>query len=159
MFELKSAFEEYGFTEVVTYINSGNIIFMSKKTDEKQIKEICEELITNKFHLNILVSIILVSDLKRAVEHAPSWWNQDIESKHNAIIIIPPLTVNEVFEEVGDIKPEYEKVDYYVRVVFLSAPIKTFSMTRWSKVVGSTVYELITIRTANTIKKILHLAS
>jgi len=57
----------------------------------------------------------------------------------STIFILPPITVDEVFKEVGAIKPEYEKVDHYGRVVFWSAPIKTFSRTRWSKVVGSSV--------------------
>jgi len=67
-------------------------------------------------------------------------------------------TVFEVFKEVGVIKPEYEKIDYYGRIVFWSAPIKTFSRTRWSKVVGSSVYSSITLRNANTVKKLLQLA-
>ena len=40
-------------------------------------------------------------------------------------------------------------------VIFWSAPIKNFSRTRWSKVVGSSLYNSITIRNANTVKKIL----
>jgi glutamate synthase domain-containing protein 1 len=63
----------------------------------------------------------------------------------------------EVFKEVGEIKPEYEKVGYYGRVIFWSAPVETFSRTRWSKIVGSSVYGSITIRNANTINKILKL--
>lgn len=74
-------------------------------------------------------------------------------------MIIPPTTVAEVFRIVGEIKPEYEKVDHYGRVVFWSAPIRTFSRTRWSKIVGSTVYGSITIRNANTVKKLLQLAN
>ncbi|MBC3887783.1 DUF1697 domain-containing protein [Acetobacterium paludosum] len=156
--ELKALFMQKGFDEVVTYINSGNIIFASDNLDEKKIKEDCEALIENKFQINISIFIIAVSDLMTALNHAPSWWGLDKESKHNAIFILPPATVFEVFEEVGSIKPEYEKVDHYGRVVFWSAPIKTFSRTRWSKVVGSSVYSSITIRNANTVKKLLQLA-
>lgn len=157
MSELKELFEQNGFQDVVTYINSGNIIFSSDNTDEKKLKEECEVLILNKFQLNIPVIIISANDLLTALNYAPSWWGQDKDSKHNAIFILPPTTVDEVFKEVGEIKPEYEKVDHYGRVVFWSAPIKTFSRTRWSKVVSSSVYDSITIRNANTVKKILQL--
>lgn len=81
----------------------------------------------------------------------------DKDSKHNAIFVIPPVTVNEVFEQVGAIKPEYEKVDHYGGIIFWSAPVKTFSKTRWSKVVGSSIYDSITIRNANTVNKLLQL--
>ncbi|WP_312369530.1 DUF1697 domain-containing protein [Lachnoclostridium sp.] len=103
------------------------------------------------------VSIISVSDLSAAYDHAPLWWGQDKDSKHNPIFIIPPITVEEVFEEVGEIKPEYETVAYFGRVVFWSAPLKTFSRTRWSKIVGSSLYDSITFRNSNTGTKLLQL--
>lgn len=158
MSELKELFEQNGFQDVVTYINSGNIIFSSNNSDDKKLKKECELLISNKFQLNIPILVISFKDLLTALNNAPSWWDQDKDSRHNAIFILPSITVDEVFREVGAIKPEYEKVDYYDRVVFWSAPIKTLSRTRWSKVVGSPVYNSITIRNANTVKKILQLA-
>jgi uncharacterized protein (DUF1697 family) len=73
--------------------------------------------------------------------------------------VIPPTTVEEVFDKVGGTKPEYEEVGHYGRVIFWSAPIETFSKTRWSKVVGSSVYDSITIRNANTVKKVLQMCA
>lgn len=159
MSELKELFKQNGFQDVVTYINSGNIIFSSNNSDEKKLKEECEILILDKFKLSIPVLVISFHDLLTAINSAPLWWDQDKDSKHNAIFILPSITVDEVFSEVGEIKPEYEKVDYYGRIVFWSAPIKTFSRTRWSKVVGSSAYDSITIRNAKTVKKILQLAT
>lgn len=156
--ELTKLFEQNGFDDVVTYINSGNIIFSSESTDEKKIKEGCEALVVNEFQLNIPVTIVSVKDLTAALDHAPTWWDQDKESKHNAIFVIPPVTVDEVFAQVGATKPEYEKVDCYGSIIFWSAPLETFSRTRWSKIVGSSVYDSITIRNANTVKKLLQLA-
>lgn len=156
--ELKELFEQNGFNHVVTYINSGNIIFSSDINDENKLKEACEALIAVRFQLKIPVSIISVSDLSAAYDHSPLWWGQDKDSKHNAIFIIPPVTVEEVSKEVGEIKPEYETVAYYGRVVFWSAPLKTFSRTRWSKIVGSSLYDCITIRNSNTVIKLLQLA-
>lgn len=158
MSELKELFEQYGFKDVKTYINSGNIIFSSDITDEIKLKEICEELISNKFNLNILVSIISFNDLLNVLNNAPEWWDQDIDSRHNAIFIIPPITVDEIFKEVGKTKQEYEKVDYYGNVVFWSVPNQTYSKTRWSKIVGSSFYKYITVRNANTVKSLLQLA-
>ena len=157
--ELKNVFAQNGFDDVATYINSGNILFSCDHKDEKKLKEECEVLITNEFQLNIPVTIISVNDLIAALKHAPLWWGQDKDSKHNAMFVIPPATVEEVIESVGAIKPEYEKVDYYGRVIFWSAPIETFSRTRWSRIVGSSLYDSVTIRNANTVTKLLQLAS
>ena len=156
--ELKQLFIDKGFTNVTTYINSGNIIFTSEIDDSGTVKESCEQLITDGLKLKIPVAIVAVDNLEAALNHAPAWWGLEAESKHNAIFVIPPMTVEAVFEHVGAAKPEYEQVDYYGNVIFWSAPIETFSRTRWSKVVGSPVYDSITIRNANTVKKLLTMA-
>lgn len=156
--ELKELFEQNGFQDVITYINSGNIIFSSDNKELKKLKEECETLIANRFQLTIPVMLITAKDLLDAFQHAPSWWGEGEDSKHNAIFIIPPTTVDEVFNAVGAAKPEYEKVDYYGNVIFWSAPIKTFSRTRWSKLVGTSMYDSITIRNANTFVKLCQLA-
>lgn len=154
---LKALFEQNGFVDVVTYINSGNVVFSSDKTNEEELKKECESFIEDKFQLKIPVTIVFGEDLNAALDNAPLWWNKDKDTKHNAIFVIPPMTVAEVFEQVGTIKPEYEKVDYYDRIIFWSAPIKTFSRTRWSKIVSSSVYDNITIRNANTVNKLSQL--
>lgn len=158
MAELKTLFEENGFHDVLTYINSGNLIFSHDNVDEKKLKEECERLIAYKFQLDIPVIVLSVNDLVAVLNHAPLWWGEDQDSKHNAIFIIPPTTVEEVFDAVGEIKPEYEKIDHYGRVVFWSAPVKNFSRTRWSNVVSSSIYDSITIRNANTVRKLVQLA-
>lgn len=155
--ELKELFEQSGFQQVSTYINSGNVIFSSESTDEVLLKEECERLILHRFHLSILVAVITAEDLISALQHAPSWWGEDKDSKHNAIFVIPPALAEDIILEVGEAKPEYEKVDCFGRVIFWSAPVDTFSRTRWSKVVGSSVYNNITIRNANTTKKLFEL--
>lgn len=154
MSELKSAFVGFGFSHVSTYINSGNVLFSSVEKDVLKLKGDCEGIIREHFELEILVAVVSVEELKKALEHAPEWWDQDPDSKHNAIFVMAPTTVEAVFVAVGEIKPEYERVGFYGNVIFWSAPVNTFSKTRWSKVVGSKIYGQITIRNANTVKKL-----
>ena len=156
--DLKKLLEKNGFGNVITYINSGNIIFSADDSDEVKLKEKCEVLIADKFRLKVPAAVISADDLSAALDHAPPWWNKEKDAKHNAIFVIPPATADEIFQAVGEIKPEYEKAAYYGSVIFWSAPLKTFSRTRWSKVVGSSAYNSITIRNANTAKKLLQLA-
>lgn len=154
---LKKAFEEAGFTGVSTYINSGNVLFFSDMEDEQLLKQRCETLIEENFALKIPVAVVAAQTLVDAMAHAPPWWNTDKQSKHNAIFVLPPATVHSVFQQVGEAKPEYEQVGFYGNVIFWSAPIKTFSKTRWSKVVGTAAYGSITIRNANTANKLAQL--
>ncbi|NNJ29292.1 DUF1697 domain-containing protein [Lacrimispora defluvii] len=156
--ELKKMFEACGYGDVITYINSGNVIFSSEQEDKEEIKKICESAIASQFSLNIIVTVISAKDLSAALCNAPAWWDHDEQSKHNAIFVIPPATAEEIIHEVGIAKEEYEQVSYYGQVIFWSAPIKTFSKTRWSKIVGKSAYNSVTIRNANTAKKLLQLS-
>ena len=159
MKELKEVLAANGAYNIVTYINSGNIIFDCWENDVLFLQEFCKGLILKNFKLDLPVMVIAADDVRAALLNAPSWWDEDNDkkAKHNAIFVIPPATVEDVFKEVGEIKPEYEQVGYYGRVIFWSAPIETFSRTRWSKVVGSKAYNDITIRNANTVKKLVKL--
>ena len=157
MKELKAAFSDAGFSDVRTYINSGNVIFLSDK-EESAVKTICEALITEKLGLDIPVCVISSTDLCEALSHRPDWWGIDSDSKHNAIFVIPPMTTAEVLTQIGEIKPEYEKLDYYGNLLFWSAPITTYSHTRLTKIVqNKSAYNVITIRNANTVFKLAEL--
>lgn len=154
---LKAAFEEAGLTNVLTYINSGNILFTSDEP-ETTLGEKCSRIIEQQFQLAVPVLALPAAELAAALQHAPSWWGSDPEAKHNAIFVIPPFTTGQILEQVGTLKPEYEQVACHGPVIFWSAPLKTFSRTRFSKVAGTAAYPGITIRNANTTKKLLELA-
>ncbi len=158
MKELKKVFEELEFTEVSTYLNSGNVLFESEKKDIPALIALCEEAIEKHFGFFVRTCIISVPNLQKALEHAPDWWGKNSEDKNNAIIVIPPAKTSDVMQSVGEAKPEYEKVDSYGQVIFWWAPLKTFSRTRWSKIVGTQAYKDITIRNANTIRKLCAMA-
>lgn len=157
MRDLKACFENAGFSNIMTYINSGNVIFDSEIESTTKLSKRCEGIIEEEFGFPIRVAIMDINTLKEALEHVPEWWGEDQNSKHNAIFVIQPATAKEVSEEVGEIKPEYEKIYVYKDIIFWSAPLKTFSRTQWSKVVGKKAYNHITIRNANTTKKLLEL--
>lgn len=157
MAELRACFEAAGFTAVRTYINSGNVLFESQATDETQLVGACEAAIEKQFGFFVRVSVIGETELRDAMDHAPSWWGTDTGSKHNAIFVIAPASAEEIIRSVGEAKPEYERVASHGRVIFWSAPIKTFSRSRWSGIVGTKAYRDITIRNSNTTKKLLEL--
>ena len=155
---LKAAFEDAGLSEVDTYINSGNIIFHSQDSDIVSLQQKCRQIIMDRFNLDILIAVISANELADALNNAPGWWGNDKESKHNAIFIIAPANAESIIEAVGEAKPEYEQVAHYGRVIFWTAPLKTFSRTRWSKIVTTSIYGSITIRNANTAKKLVLLS-
>lgn len=157
MKDLKNCFEKAGFQNVSTYINSGNVFFESEEINIEKLISSCKEILVKEFGFPISLAIIDAETLKEALDHAPEWWGGVPETKHNAIFVIPPATAVEVMTGIGEIKPNYENVSAYKNIIFWSAPIKTFSHTRWSKIVGTKAYQDVTIRNSNTAKKLLEL--
>lgn len=152
---LKAALEAAGLANVRTYINSGNVLFAAEG-DEVALQRLCRQAIWDAFGLDIAVAVISAEDYAQAMAHAPDWWGEDGEAKHNAIFVIAPADARALAEEVGQ-RAEYEKVYAHGPVIFWSAPLKTFSRTRWAKVVTSASYGMVTIRNANTARKLLEL--
>jgi uncharacterized protein (DUF1697 family) len=159
MSELKTVFSGAGFANILTYINSGNVLFDSEIADESAIARQCEEAIEACFGLKIRVCVISTADLIEAVNHAPPWWNNDPEFSHNAAFVLPPATAAEVIAEAGEIKPEYEKRDRFGRVIFWSVRKAVISRTRWSRIVSiKSAYGHMTVRNANTAMKLYEMA-
>lgn len=154
---MRKAFAGAGFADVATYINSGNILFSSPETDTQKLSDLCRKLILDKFGLNLRLALLSAEDLLLSMRQAPTWWNADANSKHNAIYVIAPAIADEVCAQVGPIRPEYEQVEAHGQIIFWSAPLKTFSRTAWSKVSSGPVYADITIRNANTALKLAQL--
>ena len=71
MAELKQGFERLNYTEVKTYLNSGNVIFSSDEADTIKIISRIEEMIKNQFRLDIPVFIISKEKLEDILHHAP----------------------------------------------------------------------------------------
>lgn len=157
MAKLKAALEKDGLTGVTTYINSGNLLFSCGETSAEELQERCRRVIQAEFGLAVAVAVLSVKDYAEALYNAPGWWGVEPEYKHNIIVVIPPAGAAELAREVG-IREEYEQVAHWGQVIFWSAPLKTFSRTRWSKVVTSAAYGSVTVRNANTAKKLLALA-
>ncbi len=157
MAKLKQGFEELGFQEVKTYLNSGNVIFSSDGEDTGSFTNQIETMIKNLFNLDIPVFIISKEALEDILRNAPDWWgNENKEIYDNLIFIMPPATFAEVFNELGEPKKELETIKSYKEVVFWSFTRKEYQKTNWwSKTASKSIGKKLTIRTANTVKKIV----
>ena len=161
MAELKKEFETLGFENVITYLNSGNVIFTSDIQDENTITNTIHKKIEEKFKLDIPVFIIEASKLKELLENQPEWWGTaKKEIYDNIIFIIPPTTYEEVYKALGEPKQELEKIKEYKNNIFWSYSLKDYRKTNWwAKTANTSISQSITIRTANTMKKVLELCN
>ena len=159
MAELRKCFETLDFMEVKTCLNSGNVIFSCKDTDAAELVNRIERMIQHQFSLNIPVFVIPQEELADILRHAPDWWgteNQEIYD--NLIFILPPATFPDVYHEIGAPKAGLEQIQEYQSVVFWSFSRKEYQKTNWwPKTASVPIGSKLTIRTANTVCKIVEM--
>lgn len=159
MQKLKEYFEELSFHEVKTYLNSGNVIFSTPETNISDITSSIESMIKKTFHLNIPVLVISQKSLQNALQKEPSWWNSKNKDIYdNLIFILPPATFKDVYDNLGRPNDQYERIENVENFIFWSFDRKNYQKTYWwAKTASSTISTQLTIRTANTVKKIINL--
>lgn len=157
MAELKKGFEELDLAEIKTYLNSGNVVFSSDEDNTEKLTEQIETMIRNQFALNIPVFVISREELADILRNAPDWWGSESKEIYdNLIFIMPPATFAEVYSEIGEPKEELEKIKDYKEVIFWSFSRKDYQKTNWwSKTASANISSKLTIRTANTVRKIV----
>lgn len=156
MSELKLGFEELCFENVITYFNSGNVVFSADR--EVTSAEIAK-MVEDRFGVVTEIYITDAETLDEILKNAPDWWGTaDKDIYDNLIFVIPPSTAEEIAEKVGEPTEKLEKICIYKNVIFWSFDRKNYSKANWWKKTASAgIGEKLTIRTANTVKKLAEL--
>ncbi len=68
---LREVFAALGFANIKTYINSGNVIFETVKTDDKKLAAAIEQAIQTEFALNIKVTARTIDEIKNIIKNNP----------------------------------------------------------------------------------------
>lgn len=157
MAELKKELENLGFGEVRTYLNSGNVVFSSDKDDKAKLTEQIGIMIKRQFALDIPVFVILREELEDILHNAPDWWgNGNEEIYDNIIFIMPPASFEDVYNEIGEPKEGLEKIKNYKEAIFWSFSRKDYQKTNWwTKTASANISSKLTIRTANTVRRLI----
>ena len=113
-------------------------------------------MIKSQFDLDMPVFVIAKKELEEILRNAPDWWgNDDKEIYDNLIFIMPPATFAEVRDEIGEPREGLEKIQDYKEAVFWSFSRKDYQKTNWWRETASAnISGKLTIRTANTVRKI-----
>jgi len=157
MKDLKDKLIDYGFYDVITYINSGNIILKSLIIEKTEVRIEIEKLILNDFNLSIPVCVITVDELVEMKQKCPDWWGVDNDSRHNALFVIPPLTSKSVMTQIGELNPTIERCEFVDHILFWEVKNDYYSKSKYSKILGKSYYPYLTIRNANTFNKLVEL--
>ncbi len=158
MIDLKHAFERAGFTDVVTYIQSGNVIFSSKKKDITLLTEEIERLLTKTFSYQARAVLQTRQEFQTTVTNVPKEWTTRDDLRCYVAFTHELYTQEEIVAEVTP-KEGVDTIQTGHRVIYLTTTLEGLTKSSFVKLMGKRIYKDMTIRNYTTVKKILELMS
>lgn len=156
MSELKTCLEELGFSNVQTYIVSGNVILQSVKT-VSEVQTQIEQALPKTFKLDSALIKVLVlrrDQLEAIVRNKPAGFGEQPQKYHSDVIFLMDMSTSQA---IPVFKPR-EGVDAIWPgdgVVYSQRLSAERTKSRLSKIMSSPLYKLMTIRSWNTTIKLV----
>jgi uncharacterized protein (DUF1697 family) len=159
MAELKLCFEKMGFSDVATYIQSGNVIFKSENRNISKLTKEIEQTLSENFNYNSRLVLITYEQLNEIVERAPKDFGKEPDKfRYDVLFLKDPLTPNEALNQIIT-KDGVDKVYNGAYNLYFSRLISKASQSHLTKLISLPLYKQITIRNWNTSTKLLKLMS
>ena len=154
---LKACFEKQGFSEVVTYIQSGNVLFSASGGDEAALAARIEAALAKTFGCQASVALRTRKQMREIVGKAPKGFGAAPDDyRYDDIYLLPALTAAAALKSVPT-APGVDQAHAGKGVLYFSRLIEKASKSRLSKLVGMPVYKSMTIRNWNTTTTLLKL--
>jgi len=151
--DLKQSFEDKGFTEVTTYIQSGNVIFASSEKDTYALEKTIEQFLSQRFTYKSKVMVRSYPQMQKILESVPQTWNSGQDLRCYIAFVKAPTTAQEVMKET----PIKEDIDFLKAgpgVVYMSTLLKGVAQSGINRLAGKKIYQEITIRNYATTQKL-----
>ena len=157
MTALKTCFEELGFKDVGTYIQSGNVLFSAAGSDQARLTKRIEEALSKTFNYQSRVVVRSHKQMREIVAKAPKGFGSDQATyRYDVIFLKDPLTAAKAMESVT-IKEGVDQAFKGNGVLYFSRLISKVSQSHLTRIIAMPVYQSMTIRNWNTTTKLLNL--
>jgi uncharacterized protein (DUF1697 family) len=157
MVDLKACFESLGFSDVLTYIQSGNVLFKSAEKDKARLTTMIEKELSARFYYSTRLVTVTHKELKKTVDTAPRGFGSEPETfRYDVIFLKEPLTPKEAMKSVST-KEGVDAAHTGGNVLYFSRIISRASQSHLTKIISLPVYQSMTIRNWNTTTKLLSL--
>lgn len=150
---LKESFETIGFTDVSTYINSGNVIFKTEEADARKLERKIEQMLLKDFQLDSKVVVRSLSEMEKLVKSLPASWNDPSRWRYYVIFLRHSIDSEKILEGLPA-DPDVEEIVYRPGTLLWSALISELTKSKIQKLLTQKMYKEMTIRNLNTTNKL-----
>ncbi|MBN2837039.1 MAG: DUF1697 domain-containing protein [Candidatus Delongbacteria bacterium] len=152
MKELKELFETLGYTNVSTYINSGNVLFESVDTRKNITSEIQKSLL-DKAKTEIKVLIKTKLEIIKIAQSIPIEWENNSDQKTDVAYLFDSIDNKKIIEELP-IKKEYIQIKYVKGALIWNVNREHYNKSQLNKIISHKVYKNMTLRNVNTARRL-----
>jgi uncharacterized protein (DUF1697 family) len=152
MATLRSAFEAAGFTDVVTYLNTGNVVFGGRPS----VKNV-EAVVAEAAGFDVPVLLRTGAELAALVESIPPAWVASKDERCEVLFLGPQDDEPGVVDQLAH-NPEVEELAYVPGAVLWHLDRTRYTKSRMTKVIGTDLYRRMSMRSAGTVRKLAALA-
>jgi uncharacterized protein (DUF1697 family) len=157
MTALKACFEQHGFRNASTFIQSGNVLFDAPEAGRARLVRKIEDILTDTF--NYPASVVLRSrqQLRDIVARAPAGFGRQPDRyRYDVIFLKDPLKAATAMRSVLT-RDGVDKAHAGSGVLYFRRLIARATQSQLSRLVSMPVYQSMTIRNWNTTTRLLGL--
>ena len=155
MSDLKTCFERMGFSDVTTYIQSGNVVFATKARDAARMTSKIEKTLSDRFAYPARVVVVTGKDLRETVREAPKGFGTaPAKFRYDVIFLKKPLTAKAAMKSVS-VREGVDTAHAGKHALYFSRLVARASQSYLSRIIKTPAYAHMTIRNWNTTIKLL----
>ena len=154
MADLKVLYEGLGFSDVKTYIQSGNVVFTCKKTEAVKLQHMIFDKIQAQYGFEVPNLILNPTDIEDALTNSPY---QDIEKPY--FTFLSELPTQENIDELTNYSFDNEFYELKGKVIYSHYPNGAGRAKMTLKFFEKKLKVNGTARNLNTTKKLLEMAN
>jgi uncharacterized protein (DUF1697 family) len=158
MAAIKEALVALGLSDVRTYINSGNVIFSTRASDAQRLTARIEKALEQHTGMAIKVLVMDHKTLKKMVGAIPRNWVDDKTMRTYVLLLWEELDDRRILDRLP-IRPGVDELRYTPGAVVWRVDRENVGRSQMNRVVGTPLYKRITIRSANTMRKLNELTA
>jgi len=148
MKRLKKVLEAMGYSNVSTYLNSGNVLFETQ-VHQNLIQEDVPKILLQEFGFEIPTLIKSEEEIKSIASVIPHEWQNDQEQKTDVAYLFPEVDSEKTVDEIPA-KRAYVDFIYVKGAIIWHVMKEDYNKSQLNKLVGQKLYQKMTVRNVNT---------
>lgn len=158
MEDLRKLYSKLGFTNVESYIQSGNVIFRSKEKNNSKVENLISQKIKEVYGYDVPVIVLTIEELKKIIKNNPFLKRKEIDLKQVHITFLSSEPDNKLLKSIDKEKYKPDEFEYGGKAVYLLIP-DSYAKTKLNNNFFEKVLKTkATTRNLNTSNKILSIA-